>query len=478
MMLDKRSFYINGEWVQPITPNDLEVINPSNEESCAVISLGDKADVDKAVSAARTAYLSWSITPKEERISILKKIYDVYMSKYDDIAHAISLEMGAPISFAKEKQADTGKIHIETFINVLENFDFERNFENQNKDNKMIYEPIGVCALITPWNWPINQITLKVLPALAAGCTMILKPSEIAPLSGMVFAEILDEAKVPKGVFNLVNGTGEGVGRLLSGHPQIEMVSFTGSTRAGKDISKNAADTIKRVTLELGGKGANVVFSDCDEDAVKRGVRHVFDNSGQSCNAPTRMFVERKFYDTAINMAKEVADNKKVDNSNVEGNHIGPVVSKIQYDKIQDLIQSGISQGARLVSGGTDRPSNLNNGYFVKPTVFADVNSDMRIFKEEIFGPVISIIPFDNEEEAVKKSNDTSYGLTNYIQTQDKEKAQRLARQLKAGMIEINGLPLSNGAPFGGIKESGNGRERGEMGIEEFLELKAISGWN
>ena len=408
MMLDKRSFYINGEWVQPTTPNDLEVINPSNEESCAVISLGDKADVDKAVSAARTAYLSWSITPKEERISILKKIYDVYMSKYDDIAHAISLEMGAPISFAKEKQADTGKIHIETFISVLENFDFERNFENQNKDNKMIYEPIGVCALITPWNWPINQITLKVLPALAAGCTMVLKPSEIAPLSGMVFAEILDEAKVPKGVFNLVNGTGEGVGRLLSGHPQIEMVSFTGSTRAGKDISKNAADTIKRVTLELGGKGANVVFSDCDEDAVKRGVRHVFDNSGQSCNHPTRMIVEKSIYEKSVKQAKEQADKTKVDIASKNGSHIGPVVSKTQYDKIQKLIQSGIDEGATLVAGGLNRPDGLEKGYFVRPTIFSDVTNNMKIAKEEISNKQVSETIAEENKPAEEKSESTA----------------------------------------------------------------------
>ena len=348
---------------------------------------------------------------------------------------------------------------------------------DEEKGNYISYEPIGVCALITPWNWPINQIALKVLPALAAGCTMILKPSEIAPLSAMLFAEMIHEAGFPKGVFNLINGDGPGVGTQLSSHPDIDMVSFTGSTRAGKLITKNAADTIKRVSLELGGKGANIVFADADEKAVRRGVRRVFNNSGQSCNAPTRLLVEKSIYERAVKEAMEVAEKTDVDIANKEGRHIGPVVSKVQYDKIQNLIHEGIKEGAKLVAGGPDRPAHLNKGYFVKPTVFADVNNEMTIAKEEIFGPVVSIIPFSTEEEAIKISNDTAYGLTNYIQTKDTNKAQRVARQLRSGMVEINGVGFADGSPFGGYKQSGNGREGGKWGIEEFLEVKSISGW-
>ena len=475
-MIDKKKFYINGEWVNPTISNDLQVINPSNEEPCAVISLGDTADTNAAVLAAKNAFISWGKTSKEERIVLLKKLYEIYKSKWNEMSEAISMEMGAPIDWSTEQQSATGSNHIKTFIKTLNNFEFEKTYNNES-DNHIAYEPIGVCALITPWNWPVNQITLKVMPALAAGCTMILKPSEIAPLSGMLFAEIIHEAGFPAGVFNLINGDGPGVGTQLSSHSDIDMISFTGSTRAGKLISKNAADSIKRVCLELGGKGANIVFADSDDKAISRGVRRVFGNSGQSCNAPTRMLVEKSIYEKAVNEAIEVANNTEVNIASKKGNHIGPVVSKVQYDKIQKLIQSGIDEGANLAAGGIDRPKGLDKGYFVQPTVFTDVKTSMRIANEEIFGPVISILPFENEEEAISISNDTTYGLTNYIQTKDKEKAHRIAKQLRSGMVEMNGRGFTGGTPFGGYKQSGNGREGGSWGLEEYLEVKTISGW-
>ena len=412
MIEEKRDFYIDGQWVKPSQINDLEVIDPSTEEVCAIISLGSKNDTDDAVKAAKNSFESWWGTSKEKKIELLNNLLEIYMRRSSEMAEAISKEMGAPKDWSINQQSQSGEDHIKTFINNYKKFKFE-NYLNEDEGNYIAYEPIGVCALITPWNWPINQIALKVLPALAAGCTMILKPSEIAPLSGMLFTEMIHEAGFPKGVFNLVNGDGPGVGTSLSSHPNVDMVSFTGSTRAGKLITKNAADTIKRVSLELGGKGANIVFADADEKAVKRGVRRVFNNSGQSCNAPTRLLVEKSIYERAVKEAIEVAKKTQVDLANKEGSHIGPVVSKIQYDKIQNLINKGIDEGAKLVAGGLDRPSHLNKGYFVRPTVFADVNNEMTIAKEEIFGPVVSIIPFSNEEEAIKISNDTAYGLTN-----------------------------------------------------------------
>ena len=476
MIEEKKNFYIDGQWVQPSTPNDFEVIDPSTEEICAIISLGSESDTNLAVEAAKKSFSAWWNTSKEKKIELLNNLLNIYQKRSSDMAQAISLEMGAPKDWSINEQSQSGEDHIKTFINQFQNFEFE-NYLDEEKGNYISYEPIGVCALITPWNWPINQIALKVLPALAAGCTMILKPSEIAPLSGMLFAEMIHEAGFPKGVFNLINGDGPGVGTQLSSHPDIDMVSFTGSTRAGKLITKNAADTIKRVSLELGGKGANIVFADADEKAVRRGVRRVFNNSGQSCNAPTRLLVEKSIYDRAVKEAIEVAEKTDVDIANKEGRHIGPVVSKVQYDKIQNLIHEGIKEGAKLVAGGPDRPAHLNKGYFVKPTVFADVNNEMTIAKEEIFGPVVSIIPFSTEEEAIKISNDTAYGLTNYIQTKDTNKAQRVARQLRSGMVEINGVGFADGSPFGGYKQSGNGREGGKWGIEEFLEVKSISAW-
>jgi len=475
-MLDKRNFYINGRWTAPLKSNDFEVINPSNEEPCAIISLGGVADINSAVKAAKEAFPSWSQTSKEEKISLIKKLYDIYKSRWNEMAESISMEMGAPIDWAATAQTSSGAAHIKDFIKRLKDFEFESEFNNES-DDYIAYEPIGVCGLITPWNWPINQITLKVLPAFAAGCTMILKPSEIAPLSGMLFAEMIHEAGFPPGVFNLVNGDGVGVGTQISGHPDIDMVSFTGSTRAGRLITKNSADTIKRVCLELGGKGGNIVFADSHPDAVRDGIRNVMSNSGQSCDAPTRMLVEKSIYERAVKEAAEEANNIKVDRAQKKGDHIGPVVSKTQFDKIQGLIQSGIDEGATLVAGGLHRPDGFNKGYFVQPTIFTDVSNNMRIAKEEIFGPVLSIIPFETEEEAIAITNDTSYGLGNYVQTQDKEKARRVARQFRSGGVYINGKSADAGTPYGGYRQSGNGREGGTWGLEEYLEVKTISGW-
>ncbi|MCB1368340.1 MAG: aldehyde dehydrogenase family protein [Rhodobacteraceae bacterium] len=476
-MLDKRQFYINGQWVAPAAANDLEVINPSTEEACAVISLGGQADTDAAVATARAAFEPWMMTPKAERLALIEKLLEVYNSRADDMAHAISLEMGAPIDMSRQQQVTTGSWHIGNFIRAFKGFEFDRMLGDHAPNDRILMEPIGVVGMITPWNWPMNQIALKAIPAMATGCTMILKPSEIAPLSGMLFAEIVDEAGFPAGVFNLVNGDGMGVGTQLSGHADVDMISFTGSTRAGIAIQKNAADTVKRVSLELGGKGANIVFADADEKAVSRGVMRCMNNTGQSCNAPTRMLVERPIYDAAIEAAAAAANKITVGHSDQEGRHIGPVVSQAQWNKIQGLIQKGIDEGARLVAGGPGRPEGLNRGYFVRPTVFADANNQMTIAREEIFGPVLTMIPFDTEEEAIAIANDTPYGLTDYIQTQDAAKAARVTRRLRAGMVEMNGTSRAAGAPFGGYKMSGNGREGGVWGLEDYLEVKAVSGW-
>lgn len=476
-MIENRNFYIGGQWVAPVSGQDCVVIDPSTEEPCAVISLGGKADTDRAVAAAKKAFDSWSQTSPAERLAYVRKIFDIYSARLDDMAKAISLEMGAPIDLARNSQATAGTWHIGNFIKAVESFEFLRPLGAHAPDNRIALEPVGVVGLITPWNWPMNQVTLKVIPALLAGCTMVLKPSEIAPLSSLLFAEIVDAAGVPPGVFNLVNGDGAGVGSQLSSHPDVEMISFTGSTRAGIAISKAAADSLKRVCLELGGKGANLIFADADEAAVKRGVQHCFNNSGQSCNSPTRMLVERKVYDQTVAAARDVALATKVASAHLPGKHIGPVVSQAQFDKIQQLIQTGIDEGAKLVAGGTGRPDGLNRGFFVRPTVFADVNNTMTIARQEIFGPVLSILPFDSEEEAVAIANDTPYGLTNYVQSSDGQRRNRLARRLRSGMVEMNGRPRGAGAPFGGVKASGRAREGGHWGIEEFLEVKAISGW-
>lgn len=475
-MLEKKQFYIDGHWVDPHKANDYHVINPANEDVCAVISLGDDADTNAAVAAAKTAFSAWAQTSKKQRKELVQDIYNIYKKRFDDMAQAISLEMGAPIDLAQQQQTKAGLGHIKTFLNIYDDFTFEKTLANASEDNRIFYEPIGVCGLITPWNWPMNQVTLKVIPALLAGCTMVLKPSEIAPLSSLLFAEIIHEAGVPNGVFNLVNGDGDGVGAQLSGHRDIDMISFTGSTRAGIAISKNAAPTLKRVHLELGGKGANIIFNDCDDEAIERGILDCFGNSGQSCNAPTRMLVQRDIYDKTCQQAIDIAQHIDVDSPQKQGDHLGPVVSKIQYDKIQHLIQKGIDEGANLLCGGVGRADKFDKGYYVKPTIFADVDNDMTIAREEIFGPVLSIIPFDDEAQAVEIANDTIYGLTNYIQTQDKEKASRIARQMRSGMVEINGQSRAANAPFGGMKASGNGREGGVWGIEDFLEIKSVSG--
>ncbi len=474
-MIEKRDFYINGQWVSPAKANDFDVIDPSTEEVCAVISLGDQADTDAAVAAARAALENWMYADPTDRLAIVKRILEVYKARAEDMAKAISLEMGAPIDMALTSQTAAGSSHIANFIKAFEKIDFIAPLGDHAPNDRIIKE--AVCALITPWNWPMNQVTLKTIPALLAGCTMVLKPSEIAPLSSILYAEILHEAGVPKGVFNMVNGDGAGVGTQLSLHKDVDMVSFTGSTRAGIAISKAAADTLKRVHLELGGKGANLIFADADEKAVKRGAQHCFNNTGQSCNAPTRMLVQRDIYDQAVETAREVAETTRVASAHESGRHIGPVVSEAQFDKIQDLIQKGMDEGARLVAGGLGRPEGVNRGYFVRPTVFADVNNDMTIAREEIFGPVLSIIPFESEEDAVRIANDTVYGLTNSVQSQDGARRNRMARRLRSGMVEMNGQSRGAGSPFGGMKHSGNGREGGIWGIEDFLEVKAVSGW-
>ncbi|WP_373049878.1 aldehyde dehydrogenase family protein [Thalassovita aquimarina] len=476
-MIEKRQFYINGAWVDPIAATDCNVIDPSTEEPCAVISLGSQADVDKAVAAAKAAFPAWMAKPVEDRIALVEKLLEIYKRRGAEMGEAMSMEMGAPIDMANTQQVGAGTWHISNFLKAAKNFDFIRPLGDHAPDDRIIYEPIGVCALITPWNWPMNQVTLKVIAAAIAGCTMVLKPSEESPLDAMLFAEFMDEAGFPKGVFNLINGDGIGAGTALTGHKDVDMVSFTGSTRAGIAISKNAADTVKRVHLELGGKGANIIFADADDKAVKRGVLHMMNNTGQSCNAPSRMLVQKGVYDQAVETAAEVANKVTVGSAHDSGRHIGPVVNEAQWNKIQGLIQKGIDEGARLVAGGLGRPEGLNKGFYVRPTVFADVNNDMTIAREEIFGPVLSIIPFDSEEEAIEIANDTDYGLTNYIQTQDGPKANRVARQLRSGMVEINGQSRGAGAPFGGMKHSGNGREGGVWGIEDFLEVKSVAGW-
>ena len=476
-MIEKRSFYINGSWVAPLEGRDHVVINPSTEEPAAIISLGGMADTEAAVQAAKAAFPAWSVSDPADRVALVERFLARYHERAEEMAQAISLEMGAPIDLARNSQAPCVSRHTESFLEAFRDFRFLRPLREDTPDSRIAMEPIGVVGLITPWNWPMNQVTLKVIPALLAGCTMVLKPSEESPLSSILFAEIVDAAGAPPGVFNLVNGDGAGVGTQMSTHPDIEMISFTGSTRAGIAISRAAADTLKRVCLELGGKGANLIFADADDKAVQRGVRHCFNNSGQSCNAPTRMLVERPIYDRAVEIARETAQAVHVGPASDAGRHIGPVVNRSQYEKIQGLIEKGIAEGARLVAGGPGRPDGLNRGFFVRPTVFADCTPDMTIMREEIFGPVLSIMPFDTEDEALRIANDTPYGLTNYVQSQDGARRNRLARLLKSGMVEMNGQSRGAGAPFGGVKASGRAREGGHWGIEEFLDAKSISGW-
>ena len=477
-MIIRREFYINGAWVAPATPRDGNVIDPSTEEPCAVISLGGQADTDAAVAAAKAAFPAWAATPPAERRAAVVRILEQYERRLEELASAISTEMGSPIDHARGSQAPCLPWHLTNFLTAFDQLDWLRPLGPHAPDTMIALEPIGVVGLITPWNWPMNQIALKAIPAILSGCTCVLKPSEESPLNAMIFAEFCHDAGLPPGVFNLVNGDGAGVGSQLSTHPDVEMISFTGSTRAGRAITKAAAETLKRVTLELGGKGANVIFADADDKAVERGVRHMMDNAGQSCNAPSRMLVQRPVYDRAVTIAAQVADSIKVGSAHDAGPHIGPVVNKRQWDQIQGYIQKGIDEGARLVAGGPGLPEGFNRGFYVKPTIFADVVPGMTIEKEEIFGPVLCMIPFDTEADAVRIANDTPYGLTNYVQTQDGAKRNRMALALKSGMVQTNGKSRGAGAPFGGVKASGRAREGGIWGLEEFLESKAISGWD
>jgi aldehyde dehydrogenase (NAD+) len=476
-MIDKRNFYINGKWVAPVDGTDFPVLNPATEEAYAMISLGGAADAEAAIKAARAAFASWSQTTPQERGEYLKALLSAYEARNDEMAALISDEMGAPIDMSISDQAAAGKSHLKAFIRALDSFEWSRPVRPGLEGQELVSEPAGVAALITPWNWPMNQVVLKVGAALAAGCTMVLKPSEIAPMSSVLFADIVHSSGVPAGVFNMVNGDGPGVGTVLSTHPDIDVVSFTGSTRAGILISKGAADTIKTVSLELGGKSPNLVFDDTDIDAaVARGTNFCFYNTGQSCNAATRMLVERSAYEQAVEAARKTAEATVVDLPNKSGKHIGPLVSEAQFDKVQKMIQAGIDEGARLVSGGVGRPEGLNRGWFVRPTVFADCTPDMTIMREEIFGPVLAMMPFDTEEEAIGIANDTPYGLSAYVQTGSNDRARRVAGKLRAGMVQVNGASRASGSPFGGYKQSGVGREGGVWGIEEFLETKSISG--
>lgn len=474
-MENLRKFYIDGEWVEPLQARDLPVENPATGEQVATTVLGGAQDVERAIAAARNAFESFSQTTREERLEMMERLLACYMERYDEVAEAITMEMGAPISFSKAAQADTGRGHIQAAIDALREFQFEEDTRNA----KVVREPIGVCGFICPWNWPINQIACKVAPALAAGCTMVMKPSQVAPLSAYLFADICHQAGLPKGVFNMVNGSGAEVGHILSTHPDVDMVSVTGSTRVGASVSKDAADSIKRVALELGGKSPHLILDDADmEKAVKWGVFNCFENSGQSCNAPTRMLVPQSRYEEALEIAQRIAAKVQVGDPTQEGRHIGPMASQSQYDTTQKYIQIGIDEGARLLCGGLGKPEGFDIGHYARPTIFADVRNDMTIAQEEIFGPVLSIIPYSDEEEGIALANDTIYGLAGYIHGGDMQRNRRVARRIKAGMIHINGAYQDYDAPFGGYKQSGNGREWGEYALHDFLEIKAINGYN
>ena len=473
-MSNNTKFYIDGAWVDPVTPHLFDVINPATEEVAGQISLGSSADVDHAVVAARRAFCSYSQTSRDERLALLQRIIEGFEARSDELARTMTAEMGSPITFSNEVQTVNALTHFKEMISVLKSYEFERFMGG----TLIRREPIGVCGLITPWNWPLNQVTSKLAPAIAAGCTAVLKPSEIASLSAILFAEILHDAGVPKGVFNLVNGDGPTVGEAISNHPDIDMVSFTGSTRAGILVAKGAATTVKRVVQELGGKSANIVLPDADlEKAIPAGVLRCFTNTGQSCQAPTRMLVHRSQRDAAVALARKAADQVRVGDPLDPKTTMGPLVSKAQFDKVQGLIERGIQQGANLVCGGTGRPAGFNRGYFVRPTVFADVTTDMAIAKEEIFGPVLSMMTYDSEDEAVAIANNTTYGLAGYVQGRDIDRVRRVAERIRAGRIYLNGAAVDRSVPFGGYKQSGNGREHGVFGFEEYLEVKAVLGY-
>jgi len=469
-MIHINEFYVGGAWVEPASTKTMPVMNPANDSRIGTLVLGDETDVDRAVEAARRAFESYAFTPKADRLALLERVLEGTRARQNDLAEAMTAEMGAPITMSREVQAESGIGHLEAFIAAFEAQDDREVLPN---GDILTREPIGVCTLITPWNWPINQIALKVIPALATGCTCVLKPSEHTPISAQIYAEILHEAGVPAGVFNLVQGDGPTVGAALSRHPEVDMVSFTGSTRAGRLVTKAAAETIKRVTLELGGKSPNLVFADCELEArVAEGVAACFYNTGQSCDAPTRMLVERPVYDRAVEIAQAAAEAQAVDDPAKEGDHIGPLFDAIQYDRVQALIAAGIDEGARLVAGGPGKPTGFNAGWYVRPTVFADVTNDMRIAREEVFGPVLVMMPFDSEDEAIRLANATDYGLAAYVQTGDPARAERVADRLRAGGIHINGVDADYGSPFGGYKQSGNGREGGLIGLEDYQEIK------
>ena len=473
MTYDNRQFYIDGAWVDPVEPREFDVINPATETSAGTISMGGPADVERAVAAARRAFDAFSGTTPAERLALLERVLAAYKAHYDEIAAAISTEMGAPISLAKGSQTRIGVGHISAMIEVLKTF----KFEESHGSTRLVQEPVGVCALITPWNWPMNQVAAKVVPALAAGCTMVLKPSEYSPFSAILWAKVMHEAGVPAGVFNLINGDGIHVGAPLSAHPQVDMVSFTGSTRAGTEVAKNAASSVKRVHQELGGKSPNVLLEDADfERAVKQSVLHVFQNSGQSCNAPTRMLVPAAKLAEVEAIAKRVAAGVLVGDPKSEKTSVGPVVSKLQFERVEGYIAKGIAEGAELIIGGTGRPDSLPKGYFVKPTIFSKVRNDMTIAREEIFGPVLCILPYHTEEEAVRIANDTPYGLAAYVWSGDNARARRVGSRIRAGQVSINGAYGDMKTPFGGFKMSGNGREYGEFGLKDFLEVKAVIG--
>jgi aldehyde dehydrogenase (NAD+) len=473
MTYDNRQFYIDGHWVDPVEPKEFQVINPATEAVAGVISMGSSADVDLAVAAARRAFDAYSRTTPAERLALLERVLAAYKAHYDEIAQAISTEMGAPITLAQGSQTRIGVGHISAMIEVLKTFKFEELHGN----TRLMLEPVGVCALITPWNWPMNQVAAKVVPALAAGCTMVLKPSEYSPFSAILWAKVMHEAGVPAGVFNLINGDGMNVGAPLSSHPEVDMVSFTGSTRAGTEVAKNAAASVKRVHQELGGKSPNVLLDDADfERAVKQSVLHVFQNSGQSCNAPTRMLVPASKLAEVEAIAKRVAATVIVGDPLSKTTTVGPVVSRLQFDRVEGFIAKGVAEGASLITGGTGRPDGLTKGYFVKPTIFSNVRNDMTIAREEIFGPVLCILPYQTEEQAIQIANDTPYGLAAYVWSKDTVRARRVGNRIRAGQVALNGASGDMKTPFGGFKMSGNGREYGEHGLRDFLEVKAMIG--
>jgi aldehyde dehydrogenase (NAD+) len=473
-MVERTKFYIGGAWVAPKEPKSFPVVNPATEDVLYDVAIGSAEDVDTAVSAAREAWPAFAATSREERVALLERVMALYTKRMKDIGAAMSDEMGAPLTFAERAHAGAGLSHFMTTLEALKSYSFEERIGAA----MVVREPIGVAGMITPWNWPLNQMACKVAPALAAGCTMVLKPSEFTPTPALILAEVLHDAGVPSGVFNLINGLGPDVGRALSAHPGLDMISFTGSTRAGIDVAIRAAPTVKRVTQELGGKSANIILPDADfEKAVGGGARHCFNNSGQSCNAPTRMLVPADRMKEAADIAASVANTLRVGDPRAAGIDLGPVVNRTQWEKIQRLIESGVAEGATLAAGGTGRPEGLNKGFFVRPTVFADVASEMTIAREEIFGPVLSILPYRDEDDAVRIANDTPYGLAGYVSSSDIERARRVARRIRAGNVNLNGVMNDRRSPFGGMKQSGNGREWGRFGLEEYLEIKAIGGW-